>query len=209
MFTEALCLTQAPPCNPNLKLPAANFLRLCSNQRCFDYYKQFVDECSSVGVNLTMYLPAAASQALFCPGYFGGVCKEVPGEYPSFAVKNCVSCNMVCQCYFCVQGCNPPNSPFVTVTVDYTGCSHPDGTALLQPFSMFRCQWHTVPPPVTLLHPSPTELPPPAPSPTPTTQPTSQTSSNVPETPTLMFIIVGGECTHQYCVCCTLTLHVE
>ena len=109
MFTEALCLTQAPPCNPNLTFPAANFLRLCSNQRCFDYYRQFVNECSSVDVNLTMYLPATASQALFCPGYFGGVCKEAPGEYLSFAVKCCVSCNMVCQCYFCVRGCNPAN----------------------------------------------------------------------------------------------------
>ena len=44
-----------------------------------------MDVCTKAGVNLITYLPAAASQDMFCPGYVTGDCKEVPGALLSTA----------------------------------------------------------------------------------------------------------------------------
>ena len=91
LFRQALCLTQVPECNPALTPPAANYLRLCNNQSCFDFYKDLVSTCSVIGANVTEHLANAATQDMFCPGYVSGTCKDVPG-----AVYAAVNCSAAC-----------------------------------------------------------------------------------------------------------------
>ena len=79
LFTQALCLTKVPQCNPALTLPAANYLRLCHSQSCFDYHEDLMHTCNDV--NVTAHLPAAANRDTFCPGYVSGVCKDTPGTF--------------------------------------------------------------------------------------------------------------------------------
>ena len=130
-------MTQVPQCNPNLSPPAANFLRLCDSQKCFDYYREFVDVCTKAGVNLITYLPAAASQDMFCPGYVTGDCKEVPGALLSTAYRVALCATYVC----------------VTIKVK---CGHPDGTALIHAYMLSSMY------PYTLCHKCPVSHSPPS-----------------------------------------------
>ena len=66
-----------------------------------------MDVCSAVGVNLTTYLPAAASQDSFCPGYVTGDCKEVPGASLSTAYWVVSCATYVCMCDYKSQVWSP------------------------------------------------------------------------------------------------------